>query len=358
MYCESSTLRIFENLVAKCEICNKHADSNIKEPLKSHSILKSPWQKIGIDLYELEGETYLICIDYYSKYPEISNLCKNLTAENIINKLKSIFARHGIPKIVVSDSGPQFISAEFQKFSNDWDFKSIAVSPHHQQSNGLAERNIQTVKKMIKKCHETKEDIYLALLSFRNTPILNNTYSPSQILMSRYLRDNLPSNDKKLMPNVVNKFKLEQQINQSQKISENSYNKNVRFRDELDENEIVWYQFKPKGVWYKGKIVEKVRDRTYKILRENGKCIIRNKFYVRPSKCNTFNVQPASSSYVATHIFDQSNNIVENNKVSTSREHVSNLNHFNVNVESTNQPSSSHKRIINKPSALKDYILY
>ncbi|KAK4885501.1 hypothetical protein RN001_001772 [Aquatica leii] len=51
------------------------------------------------------------------------------------------------------------------------------------------------------------------------------------------------------MPNVVNKFKLEQQINQSQKISENSYNKNVRFRDELDENEIVWYQFKPKGVW-------------------------------------------------------------------------------------------------------------
>ncbi|KAK4881919.1 hypothetical protein RN001_005238 [Aquatica leii] len=112
------------------------------------------------------------------------------------------------------------------------------------------------------------------------------------------------------------------------------------------------------GVWYKGKIVEKVRDRTYKILRENGKCIIRNKFYVRPSKCNTFNVQPASSSYVATHIFHQSNNIVENNKASTSREHVSNLNHFNVNVESTNQPSSSHKRIINKPSALKDYILY
>ncbi|XP_031359175.1 uncharacterized protein K02A2.6-like [Photinus pyralis] len=284
-----------ETLVNKCEMCNRHANSNKREPMISHEIIKKPWQKVGIDLYEVSGKIYLIVVDYYSKFPEISNLQKNLTSSNIINKLKAIFARHGIPKIVVSDSAKQFTGIEFQNFSKQWNFLSIKSSPHHQQSNGQTERTIQTIKKLIKKSTENNEDIYLALLAFRNTPVYNS-YTPSQILMSRYLRDNLLIIDSKLNPKLINNTKLNQKISNSQSYNKKQYDsKGVRPRQDFKIGTAVWYQLKPKSLWEKGKIVDKLSNTTYKVQTLDGKVLIRNRFYIR--QCHTNNVENKDKYY-------------------------------------------------------------
>ena len=86
--------------------------------------------------------------------------------------MKSIFARHGIPKLVVSDN--QLDTKEFKNFQKEWDFKLITSSPHHPKSNGMAERTVQTVKKLLKKALANGEDPYLALLAYRTTPGVNN----------------------------------------------------------------------------------------------------------------------------------------------------------------------------------------
>ncbi|KAB0791938.1 hypothetical protein PPYR_03738 [Photinus pyralis] len=227
--------------------------------------------------HKLKAEITLV--DYYSKFPEISNLQKNLTSSNIINKLKAIFARHGIPKIVVSDSAKQFTGIEFQNFSKQWNFLSIKSSPHHQQSNGQTERTIQTIKKLIKKSTENNEDIYLALLAFRNTPVYNS-YTPSQILMSRYLRDNLLIIDSKLNPKLINNTKLNQKISNSQSYNKKQYDsKGVRPRQDFKIGTAVWYQLKPKSLWEKGKIVDKLSNTTYKVqtLDDSHQNVISNK---------------------------------------------------------------------------------
>ena len=102
--------------------------------------------------------------------------------------MKSIFARHGIPKTgipktVISDN--PFDTAEFKKFQREWDFKLTTSSPYHPKSNGMAERNIQTVKRVLKKALANKEDPYLALLALRTTPISNDSVSPAAKLMGR-----------------------------------------------------------------------------------------------------------------------------------------------------------------------------
>ena len=122
----------------------------------------------GTDLFELWGKQYLLVVDYLSRYSEISRL-ESTDSESVILHLKSIFARHGIPETVRSDNGPQFASDAFKKFAQSYGFNHDTSSPKYPQSNGTAERMIQTVKSLLKK----SVDPYLALLSYRTTPLKN-----------------------------------------------------------------------------------------------------------------------------------------------------------------------------------------
>lgn len=134
-----------EEFVSQCSVCNMHKNSNPREPLISHQIPGRPWSKIGTDLFHYNGSDYLLSVDYYSKFPEISKL-SDTTAQSVIVAMKSRFARHGIPDTVVLDNGPQYASAEFSNFAKVWEFEHVTSSPRHAQLNGQAERAVQTIK--------------------------------------------------------------------------------------------------------------------------------------------------------------------------------------------------------------------
>lgn len=119
------------------------------------------WQKVATDLFYHNGKTYIITVDYYSRFFEIAPL-KSITTENAISHLKSFFCRHGIPEIVVSDNGPQFAAATFSQFGEEWGFTHLTSSPHYPQSNGGVERAVKTANNLVVKA----EDLYLALLSY------------------------------------------------------------------------------------------------------------------------------------------------------------------------------------------------
>lgn len=91
--------------------------------------------------------------------------------------------------------GPQFKSAEFQRFANSWGFRHITSSPHFPQSNGEAERAVQTGKSLLRK----SSNISQALLSYRTTPG-QEVYSPAELLMGRKLRSTLPVHPMQLKP--------------------------------------------------------------------------------------------------------------------------------------------------------------
>ena len=62
------------DMVSKCNTCNMYRKSQAKEPLKSHELPERPWQKIAIDLFELDKQEYVVMVDYYSKFFEVSHL--------------------------------------------------------------------------------------------------------------------------------------------------------------------------------------------------------------------------------------------------------------------------------------------
>lgn len=195
-----------------------------------------PWQNLGADLFTLKDKNYLLVVDYFSRYVEIAQLSPTRSA-NVIVHLKSIFARHGIPEVLITDNGPQFACQEMRDFAKDYCFEHVTSSPRYPQSNGEAERGVQTVKNLLKKA----SDPYKALLAYRTTALANG-YSPAQLLMGRRLRTTLPMLPETLQPRLpdfqqVSCSEREKRLRQTE-----SFNKRHRTRelDKLVPGQPVW----------------------------------------------------------------------------------------------------------------------
>ena len=190
-----------KQLVLKCPICIEHRASNPKEPLKSHDIPEYPWQIVATDLFTWDDKNYIVVVDYYSHYFEVKEL-PNLKSVTIITKMKGIFARMGIPEVVVSDNGPCYRSAEFANFARTYDFIHRTSSPHHPSGNGFAEAYVKICKKILTKAKVSKSDPFLSLLEYRSTP-LDCGYSPSELLMGRQLKSIIPTTKSNLLPKLI-----------------------------------------------------------------------------------------------------------------------------------------------------------
>ena len=151
--------------------------------------------------FEYGGSAYLLIVDYFSKYPEVC-LLPGKSASAVISHFRTVFARHGLPEILVADNMP-FDRSEMRKFAAEYGFTINTSSPEHAASNGQSERMIGTVKQFMQKANEDSRDPHLALLAYRNTPVAGMPYSPAQLLMSRKLRDNLPTTESLLKPRVA-----------------------------------------------------------------------------------------------------------------------------------------------------------
>ena len=122
--------------IGKCEICNRLRNQGQKsEPLIFHERPTLPWAKVGVDLFSMDNQSYIVAEDYWSNFIEFDVLHTTSTSA-VIGRLKRYFATRGVPKEVVTDNGSQFVSAEFRDFGKKWLFKHTTVSPYHHRANG------------------------------------------------------------------------------------------------------------------------------------------------------------------------------------------------------------------------------
>jgi len=254
-----------ENLVKKCETCQKFRSKQIKEPMMIPDLPTSAWEKVGMDLFHLKGNNYLVITDYYSNYPELA-LLSNMSTRCVITHAKSIFARHGIPQTVMSDNGPCFSSKEWRNFSVQYDFKHVTSSPEYTQSNGKAEKGVHILKQLLKKAADSESDPYLALLNYRTSP-LECGMAPAEILMNRKLRTTLPccSQQRKHV-------KLKQKFNQLKEKQKLYYDRAARHlqpdvvRIRNDEN---WSK--------KAVVMQEVAPRSFQVKTNDGQIFRRNR---------------------------------------------------------------------------------
>ena len=240
----------------------------------AHKIPDGPFRKVAMDIMSFKGRDYLVVVDYYSKYPELA-LLENKTSECVISHVKSISARHGIPEEIVADNQP-FGSYSFRQFAESWGITVTTSSPTYAQSNGQAERAVQTLKSLLKKADEEGRDPYIAMLEYRNTPISGLRYAPAQLAMSRLLRSKLPTTKAVLEPRVVN---AKQDLTDRQTRFKQDYDRGATPLKPLKPGDVVRVQRK----WgWDPAIVQRTHGspRSYVIQHEGGE-LRRNRRHLR-----------------------------------------------------------------------------
>lgn len=198
-----------EKFISSCKICEKYMRKNPKEKLLQFPIPV----RVGADIFTFGGSSYFVMFDAYSNWLELIKI-KDKSAETIVGQMRSIFARYGSPDIVIADNVP-FNSAIVQKFAAEWNFSVVFRSPYYPRANGLAEKGVSISKNIVKKAMEERRDIESSLLNYKNMPLKQINYSPSQLMYSHRCKTKTPISVELLRPELcVNvKERIQAKIN-------------------------------------------------------------------------------------------------------------------------------------------------
>uniref|UniRef100_A0A8R1IES0 RNA-directed DNA polymerase n=1 Tax=Caenorhabditis japonica TaxID=281687 RepID=A0A8R1IES0_CAEJA len=196
-----------EKLVAACTTCQIHGKTTRKVPLEPWTTPDRVWQRIHIDYAGPDnGQYYLVVVDAKSKWAEVA-IVKSISSVSTVRKLKSIFSTHGYPETLVSDNGTQFVSREFASMCEEYGIEHIRSPAFHPQSNGQAERFVDTLKRGLKKLKgEGSVDTEIMskfLLYYRSTP--SNALgglTPAEVHLGRRLRTKMSLMIPKLKLNI------------------------------------------------------------------------------------------------------------------------------------------------------------
>jgi hypothetical protein len=176
-----------ERYVARCDTCRRVKAVHMKTagPLQSLPILTWKWEDISMDFIiglpkTAKGfDSIWVIIDWLTKIAHFLPVkTKYLVVAYVELYIARILSLHGIPKMIVSDRGPQFVSKFWSELHKFLGTKLFHISAYHPQTSGQTERVNQILEDMLRVCvleFSQKWDDCLPLAEFSH----NNNYQES-----------------------------------------------------------------------------------------------------------------------------------------------------------------------------------
>ncbi|KAI0993687.1 Transposon Tf2-9 polyprotein, partial [Podosphaera aphanis] len=165
--------------VASCQLClrNKHKTHKPYGKLSPLPIPEGRWSRVAMDFITdlpktKKGNTAILtCIDAATRRGRFM-VCKlaGLTAEKTANLFRqNVIRQHGIPKLIITDRGRQFINKFWKHLSSALGFDQSPTITAHQRGNGLAERINQPIEAYLRayvNFEQNDWDEYLDMFEF------------------------------------------------------------------------------------------------------------------------------------------------------------------------------------------------
>lgn len=181
-----------EKLVKSCEACVQVQAKPAKAPLHQWEEPAENWDRIHIDYAgPFHNHFFLIVVDAKSRWAEIRITNNAPTTGKSIKLLSDIFASHGFPAIMVSDNATIFTSDDFKAYCKKNGIFQKLIAPGHPSTNGLAERNVQTLKRKLKAMsaeHGSLNCKFNEIMQRYRATTLSCGKSPAEIYYNRRIR--------------------------------------------------------------------------------------------------------------------------------------------------------------------------
>ena len=189
-----------ERMVRDCVACQSVRPVPPVAPVHPFRWPERPWARVHVDFAEKDRQSFLLVHDSHSKWLEVVH-CPDTTATRTVAVLRNLFARYGLPQVLVSDNGPQFVSEEFKTFLRTNGVRHVLTPPYHPASNGAAERAVRVLKESLVKQLKAMERsgryqslqhrLDNFLLGYRSTPHSVTGRSPAELFLGRQVRTKL-----------------------------------------------------------------------------------------------------------------------------------------------------------------------
>ena len=107
----------------------------------------------------------LVCIDLYSRWPEICFL-RRISSTNVVSCLEKLFAIFGNPEVAFSDNDLQLKSRELSMFLSENRVVQKFTPVYSPKSNGMIQHFIQNLKHKVNETNENKEEIKIVIRNY------------------------------------------------------------------------------------------------------------------------------------------------------------------------------------------------
>ena len=262
-------------LISNCHACQKFQSKQPPETLRNDLPTTQPWTSLATDIFELNGKSYLIVVDRYSKFIVVHKVTDH-SAEQTIAKFLEIFSEFGVPDELCSDRGTNYTSSLFLAFCKGLDIKLSFSSTHHHSGNP-AEHSIQIVKKIMKKCKYTNTNWRLGLLEYLYTPLSEKLASPAELLAGRQFKGLQPTLHEKLTPTSSFSEQAKEQLVSKKEIEKSQHDKLAHDLQILAIGSTVMYYDHKSRSWLVGRVTECQHDRASLVETESGTMVSCNR---------------------------------------------------------------------------------
>ena len=260
-----------------CDVCQVSRHSEVKVPLHRWEWPQRPWERIHVDYAgPFLGRMFLIVVDAHSKWIEVA-IVNSATSSTTIERLRQIFATHGLPETMVSDNGTVFSSMEFLEFCSRNHIRHIRTAPYHPASNGQVERAVQTFKDAKDAMKRNSSDsietrVSRFLFHYRITPHTTTGVSPAELMLGRQLRSHLSL----VRQNAT-------QLASRQQKQKEYYDRRTREKTvEVGESVLV-RNFSMGQHWLAGKVLSECGPMSFNIELTDGRVVRRHYNHIRPN---------------------------------------------------------------------------
>ncbi|KAM7406893.1 hypothetical protein PAMA_002878 [Pampus argenteus] len=181
-----------------CQLSGKPNQTIPPFPLYPIPVVGEPFEHVIVDCVgplprTKSGHQFLLTIMCSNtRFPEAIPLRK-ITASVVIKALIKFFSLFGLPRVVQTDQGTNFMSKVFAQVVKQLDISHCYSSAYHPESQGALERFHQTLKSMLRSyCLEYGKDwdegVHLLLFAVREVVQESLGFSPAELVFAHTVR--------------------------------------------------------------------------------------------------------------------------------------------------------------------------